>query len=729
MRRRAGLALAGAGLALIVVLIWRTSPGPLPEPEAVRAAYTPSEAWLLDRNGQVLQVQRLDFHARRLPWLPLAEVSPALRAAVVQAEDHRFATHAGVDALALLAALRDALRQGHARGASTITMQLAGLLDPSLAAPRGGRRWLQKLRQMRAAWQLERSWSKDEILEAWLNLAGFRGELQGLSAASRALFNKQASGLDQPESLLLAALLPAPAATPQAVADRACRLARHQAPDLDCASLQQLARSKLATPGGIAGEPDYAPHLAQRLLSQPGEHRRTTLDLQLQQLAIDALRQQLLALTDRQVRDAAAVVVDNASGEVLAYVGGVNVASRAAQVDNARALRQAGSTLKPFLYAQAIEKRYLTAASLLDDSPVRLQTGNGLYIPQDYDREFRGLVSLRSALAGSLNVPAVRTQLLVGGDAFLDRLHAVGYGSIAEPAEHYGYSLALGSAEVTLLEQVNAFRTLANGGRWSPLRLSPEDVPSESLQAIDPATAWIIGDILSDRGSRALSFGLDSSLVTPFWSAVKTGTSKFMRDNWAIGYSRRYTVGVWVGNADGEAMQNVSGVTGAAPAWLQIMTGLPQARPDAAPAAPAGIVETALRYGDAIEPARREWFLAGTEMSRVEAAPALSLRPRLESPAGGMLVALDPDIPAARQQILFRAEPRLASLHYQLDGKRIGKADRARFWSPEPGRHRLELVDADGLALDVVEFEVRAPPARAAAGAASRSSAAGGLLR
>lgn len=712
MRLRAGLALGAAGgaLTLLLLLGWRSAPGPVPAFAEVRAAYTPSEAWLLDRDGEVLQVQRLDLQARRLPWLPLAEVSPALRAAVVQAEDRRFATHSGVDALAWLAALRDALTSGHARGASTITMQLAGLLDPSLAAPRGGRRGLQKLRQMRAAWQLERHWSKDEILEAWLNLAGFRGELQGVSAAARALFDKPASGLDQPESLLLAALLPAPAAPPQAVADRACRLARHQAPDLDCARLQQLARARLSTPGGIAGEPDFAPHLAQRLLSRPGERRRTTLDLQVQQLAIDALRQQLLALRDRHVRDAAAVVVDNASGEVLAYVGGVDVASRAAEVDNARALRQAGSTLKPFLYALAIEQRYLTAASLLEDSPVRLQTGNGLYIPQDYDREFRGLVSLRSALAGSLNVPAVRTQLLVGGDSFLDRLHAVGYDSIAEPAEHYGYSLALGSAEVTLLEQVNAFRTLANAGRWSPLRLSPEDVPSESRPAIDPATAWIIGDILSDRGSRALSFGLDSSLVTPFWSAVKTGTSKFMRDNWAIGYSRRYTVGVWIGNADGEAMQNVSGVTGAAPAWLQIMSGLPQARPDAAPLAPAGVVETALRYGDAIEPARREWFLAGTEMRQVEAAPAQSLQPRLESPAGGMLVALDPDIPAARQQILFRAEPRRASLRYQLDGQRLGSADRARFWAPAPGRHRLELVDAQGLVLDAVEFEVRAPP-------------------
>ena len=169
------------------------------------------------------------------------------------------------------------------------------------------------------------------------------------------------------------------------------------------------------------------------------------------------------------------VVLDNASGDVLAYVGGIGGNSTAAAVDGANAYRQAGSTLKPFLYAQAIEKGYLTAASILDDSPVQLDTASGLYVPQNYDKGFKGPVSVRSALAGSLNVPAVRTLLLVGVDAFRDRLWDTGYQGLVEDGDYYGYSLALGSAEVTLLEQADAYRSLANGGRWSPLRLTADD--------------------------------------------------------------------------------------------------------------------------------------------------------------------------------------------------------------------------------------------------------------
>jgi penicillin-binding protein 1C len=707
--RAAAFAVAAA-CAAAAGLWLAAAPRALPSYAEVRAAYTPTEAYLLDRHGAVLQVQREDYARRRLPWVELKDISPALTAAVVQAEDRRFRSHGGVDLRGIAAAaLRDA-GGGRERGASTITMQLAAQLDARLAPAHGHRSPLQKLRQIRAALRLESNWSKDQILEAYLNLVGFRGELQGVNTAAQALFGKTPSGLTRDESTLLAALLPAPEADAQSVARRACALD----PAADCPSLDVLAVQVLQRAPQIAPEAELAPQLARRLLSHAGQRRVSTLDAQAQHIAVSALTEQLLALADRQVRDAAAVVVDNASGEVLAYVGSVDLDSRAPLVDGARAPRQAGSTLKPFLYGLALERRYLTAASLLDDSPVKLNTGAGLYIPQDYDQDFHGLVSARSALAGSLNVPAVRTLVLTGPDAFLQRLQALGYAGIDQPAEFYGYSLALGSAEVSLLQQVNAYRSLANGGAWSPLRLTPEDPVEAPRQVMSVEAAYVIGDILSDRGSRALTFGFDSPLVTPFWSAVKTGTSKFMRDNWCIGWSRRYTVGVWVGNFDGQPMRDVSGVSGAAPAWLEIMSRLQQDPGGDAPPPPAGVVAADIRYGGGIEPPRREWFLRGTEMAQLDAAPATSLKPRIQSPPPGLIVGLDPDIPADRQQLLFRAEPESAALRFELDGHLLAGAGRPYFWRPQPGRHVLRLLDGRGGEQDRLSFSVRGPPQKLA---------------
>jgi penicillin-binding protein 1C len=724
-KRNSGLALAaGTVLLLGAGAVWHAAaPAALPGFEAVRAAYAPTEAYLLDRNGALLQAQRQDYGRRRLPWVPLEQVSPALTVALLQAEDRRFERHSGVDWRALLGAgAKDsatAAGGGRVRGASTLTMQLAGQLDPALMPSHGRRSPLQKLRQMRSAWALEARWSKPQILEAYLNLVSFRGELQGVNTAAQVLFGKAPSGLTADESWLLAALLPAPGAAPAQTAKRACVLVHTLEPQADCAPLEALAARTLDAPRNVVPEADLAPQLARRLLSHAGERRRSTLDLGVQRLAIAALTQQLQDLAERNVRDAAAVVLDNASGEVLAYVGSVAMNSRAPQVDGVRAQRQAGSTLKPFLYGLALEKRYLTAASLLDDSPVKLQTSAGLYIPQDYDRDFRGLVSVRSALAGSLNVPAVRTAVLVGPDDFLERLHAFGYDSIAQPADYYGYSLALGSAEVDLLEQANAYRALANGGLWSPPRLTPEEPRQEPRRVLSPEAAWIVGDILSDRGGRAVTFGLDSPLATPFWSAVKTGTSKFMRDNWCIGWSQRYTVAVWVGNFDGEPMRAVSGVSGAAPAWLQILSGLERGAASRPPPPPESVAAVDVHYPAGTEPPRREWFLRGTELAKVEAAPAQSLRPRLESPPAGMIVGLDPDIPADRQQVLFRAEPRQARLRFELDGKTLARADREYFWAPRPGAHRLRLLGDDGREFDRLEFSVRGQPPPPAAKAAA----------
>ena len=703
----------------------------------VRTAWTESEAWLLARDGQPLHSLRVDLRQRRLPWTRLEDVSPALLRALLASEDRRFYEHAGVDwGAAAVSAWRN-LWNTKTRGASTLTMQLVGLLDEFADenARRKGRRSVpQKLSQAAGALWLEQRWKKDEILEAYLNLASFRGELVGVAAMSRGLFGKWPDGLDAREAALAAALLRAPGASPQVVAQRACgvwqvtaQMQKSAAPD--CGGLEGLARLALAgglrdVEGGWLGaeqSPGLAPHLAQKLLKQPGERLRSTLDADLQRFARDALQRHLREIVRQNAEDGAVLVLDNAAGEVLAWVGSSGVLSAAPEVDGVTALRQAGSTLKPFLYALAFERRVLTAASLLDDSPLAITTGGGLYVPQNYSSDYRGWVSVRAALGGSLNVPAVRTLVRLGAPDFRDRLVALGLRSLTEDGDYYGYSLALGSADVSPLMLANAYRTLANGGVWSPLRVAKTAAPcrdggclgvfdGEARRVSPAAPAFIVSDILSDKAARVGTFGLESWLVTPYWSAAKTGTSKDMRDNWCVGYSTRYTVAVWVGNAAGAAMHDVSGVSGAAPVWREVMDWLHRGRKNAAPVPPPGVKALAIRFepaGRISEPPRQEWFLAGTELPVVRLAEPRALA-HIAYPGQGTIIALDPDIPPERQKIALQlsgaADP---AWHWRVDGAPLGAAGREVLWRPMPGKHRLALVDAGGREVETVSFEVR----------------------
>lgn len=690
-----------APLAVLATLIAATWPPLMPDYRTVRALWHPTESWLYDRNGVLLESLRVDFSRRRLGWVPLAEIAPTLTKAVVAAEDRRFRSHGGVDWLAVAGSFRNRLAGERARGASTITMQLAAFLSPDLARP-GSRSIWQKARQMRAAMAIEDRWSKDEILEAYLNLAGFRGEAEGIMAASEQMFGKPPARLSRDEALLVTALLPDPQAPPEQVARRACAMA-----PADCPALKVIAAQSLGSARRLRIDPGLAPHLAQRLIDKPGLRVTTTLDAAIQRNAIAALSRQLIGLGDQRARDGAVIVLDNATGDTLAYVGGVGGGSTAAAVDGANAPRQAGSTLKPFLYAAAIERGYLTAASILDDSPVQLDTASGLYIPQNYDRSFRGPVSARSALAASLNVPAVRTLLLVGVNPFRDRLWDVGYTGLTEDGDYYGFSLALGSAEVTLAEQANAYRALANGGRWSPARLRPDDPRQMARPIIGPAGAWIVGDILSDPGARAGTFGLDSALRLPFWTAVKTGTSKAMRDNWCVGFSSRYTVAVWIGNLEGDSMRAVSGTSGAAPVWREVMLALHRTGFPARPARPADVELRPVHFAAAIEPPRNEAFLRGTSQPLFGPAPPEARRARIASPVSGSIYALDPDIPIDRQRIRIVVAGALAGHRLLLDRKDIGAAEAQPMVLPGPGAHRLQLRDRDGRMIDQILFTIR----------------------
>ncbi|HRM48279.1 MAG TPA: penicillin-binding protein 1C [Alicycliphilus sp.] len=725
----AGLALA-AGPALA-----------LPSFDEVRADFRSSETLVLSREGEVIQRLRTDATVRRGQWLGLADVSPALQRALVLSEDRRFYEHSGVDWAAVSAAAWANLWHERTRGASTLTMQLAGLLDGDWRQGPGGRTVTQKMGQAVAAQLLERRWRKDQILEAYLNLVPFRGELVGIDALARTLFGKAAHGLDERESAVAAALVRAPNARPALVARRACGVLRDmQQGQADCEALDLFTTAALQRRAYDASA-GIAPHFARQWLrGGHGAGQRSSLSAPLQRMAQQTLQRHLRELAGRNVQDAALVVLDNASGEVLAWVGSSGPLSQAAEVDGVLALRQPGSTLKPFLYAQAIAEKRLTAASLLHDSPAQIATAGGLYIPQNYDRQFKGWVSVRQALGSSLNVPAVRTLVMVSPDAFFAQLRRLGL-ALRESGGYYGYSLALGSGEVRLLELTNAYRALANGGRLSPVAYAPGARPVLT-QALDAGAAFIVGDMLADSNARVPSFGTDSVLNTRFWSAVKTGTSKDMRDNWAMGWSQRYTVGVWVGNAGGSPMHDVSGSSGAAPIWADVMAWLHRAAPSHAPRPPAGVLRQPVRFdggADRLESPREEWFVRGTQQAvfaiDIEAPDAyiasasgkkhmnFGTPARIIAPAPGSIIALDPDIPPAHQRLQLQAQGGTA-LRWRIDGRPVGQGA-ALAWLPWPGRHRVELLDAQGQMQDSVQIEVRGAGVKPGPG---RPGGAGGAM-
>ena len=672
----------------------------VPSFDAVRAAHAPSDIPLLSRQGVPLQQLRIDASVRRGPWLALDEVSPALRHALLLSEDRRFWDHGGVDWHALAASAWANAWNQRTRGASTLTMQLAGLLDSELARPAGGRSVGSKLAQMARAHELEAQWSKTQILEAYLNAVPLRGELVGVSAAAQQLFGKQASGLDSVEGALLAAMVRAPNATAGALQRRACEVLRQQAQG--CESLAaSIAQALARRPGAAAGE-SLAPHLAQHLLRSRAASAnpwRSTLDAGLQRLALSSLRRQLSELRGRNVEDGAVVVLDNASGDVLAWVGSSGALSSAADVDAVLARRQPGSTLKPFVYALALQQRLITPASVLDDAPLQLAVGSALYQPQNYDHGYRGPVSVRSALASSLNVPAVRVAVLLGPDALFEGLNRAGL-RLDHSAGFHGLAMALGSADVTLLDLANAYRMLARQGLFDPVRWRVGAPAGGGRRVLDAAVAWQVADMLADPSARALSFGLDSPLVTRGWAAVKTGTSKDLRDNWCIGFSQRFTVGVWVGNASGAPMQGVSGVSGAAPVWREVMAHLHAQAPSAAPPPPAGLVAQ-----------QGEWFLAGTAPGPLLASARDMTMPRfgIQAPRDGSIVVLDPEIPMAAQRLVFEGQRG----QWFVGGRLVGSGTTVS-WLPRPGRHVLERRSAEGA--DRVVFEVRAAPARKRSG-------------
>jgi penicillin-binding protein 1C len=698
-------------LSFLLVFLADATAFALPTYDEVRHSYVKSDSLLLDRHGEIIHELRMDKERRRLDWTSLANISPVLKEAVIQAEDKRFYEHGGVDYRSIGGALIQGLTSESLRGASTITMQLASILNKEIQSKKGRRSIWQKERQILNAWEIEKKWSKAEIFEAYLNLVTFRGELQGIAAASRALFGKDPHGLDQSESLVLASLIRSPNASSAEVSKRALHLNRAMNWQGEGDPIHAKVRQVFLGPNFIRPQAALAPHVARQLLQgQPNGCTVTcTLDSRIQRFGIDRLTHHLLSLKSQNVKDGALLVLDNSTGDVLAYVSHSGEPSDSRFLDGVQARRQAGSTLKPFLYGLAFDQRILTPASLLDDSPLDIAVVSGIYQPRNYDSQFKGLVTSRIALASSLNVPAVKTLSLVGIEPFLNKLRQLGIRGLNESGDFYGPSLALGSADVSLWELANAYRCLANEGQWSGLRLiREENGPARKKQIFSKEATFLVSDVLSDREARSATFGLENPLSTRFWTAVKTGTSKDMRDNWCIGYSRKVTVGVWTGNFSGEPMWNVSGVTGAAPIWMEMMDFLHRDVFSIQREALSGLVRKKIEFSRGMAASREEWFIRGTEPG-TQNQRAGQFNPKIIYPPSGTVIAIDPDIPPELQKVFFVCQVHEDDFQWMLNGSGLERTDRTIPWIPKAGKYHLALADKDEKILDYVYFEVRGP--------------------
>lgn len=569
-------ALPALGLLLAGALAWLLWPVQLPP--------APAGTRVLDRAGHVLAERPAPAQA---PGGALAAPPPVLARAVLAAEDHRFEQHPGVDPIAVARAAWANVQAGAVvQGGSTLTQQLVRLAWPRPPGLRG------KLWEAALALRLEAQLPKDRILAEYLNRVYLGNLCTGAECAAQALFDKPAAALSVAEAALLAALPRRPGQLDPWAAPAAARAARdrvlrrmHSLGWLDAAGLERALEQPLGLRRGAPW--DFAPHLVRRLRPSGGDIP-TTLDIRLQAQAEALVAQTVARLAPQGVGQAAALVVDRRTAEVLAYVGSAGWALPQGQVDGVMAPRSPGSALKPFVVWLGLERGSgdggITLATVLADLPGSWTTTHGAWNPGNYDGRYAGPVTAREALARSLNLPMVRVLERVGVASLLRRLYDLGLSTLPERPEHYGLGLALGDGEVRLDELAAAYTTLGNLGRARPLRFRRDDPPAGERQVGDPQAAALVLDALDDPIARAPSFGLDSALEPAFPLAAKTGTSVGWRDNWAIGVSPDVVVVVWVGNFTGEPMREVSGITGAAP----LMRALAEAAQRGGGALPTG---------------------------------------------------------------------------------------------------------------------------------------------
>ena len=599
----------------------------------------------LDRSGRELRFLP-DAGGERARWIELAGIPKAVRDAFIAAEDERFYAHHGFDIRAILrAAWSNAAKQRIVSGASTISQQVVRLVSPDAPELQNAettgrkRRYRDKLVEIVRSVRMERVLSKDEILEHYLNRVPMGNNLVGVETAARAYFGTSIQNISASEAALLASLPKAPGLLnpyglgfDRLVERRNWVLARMAALGLLTREGYQEALRETIRFRRLAF-PSAAPHVVDMLVrgGAGGKGRvRTTIDLDLQQRVQEVLASHADRLKYRGASQAAAIVLENSSMEVLAAAGSLDYSERNGGFNNGvRALRSAGSALKPFLYALALESGE-GATLLLQDTERTYRSREGQYSPLNFDRKEYGPVTMRAALGSSLNLSAVKMLERLGEDRFYELLQRIGLINHPERGPgHYGLGMAIGNPEVSPEQLATAYAMLANGGVYRPARyVLPVDTKSNARSVRDrekqyvllPQTAYIITDILSDPTARSLTFNRSRLMMSfPFKVAIKTGTSTFFRDLWAVGYTPDYTVAVWVGNFDGSATNNLSGSSAAVPIFADIMGWLHRQSEPVPFRVPRGISRARVCGYSGMKPSRycthtlEEPFIAGTE--------------------------------------------------------------------------------------------------------------------
>ncbi|MBN1231458.1 MAG: penicillin-binding protein 1C [Anaerolineales bacterium] len=619
--------------------------------------HTPSIR-ITDRNGELLYdiIPQGVEEGRHIP-VTLDQIPLALQYAVIATEDKKFYIHPGVDFGGILRSFLINLREGQiVAGGSTITQQVAqNLLLPD--GERWERTYRRKLREAYLAFKIENAYSKEEILELYLNQINYGNYAYGVEAAAQTVFGKSVSKLDLAECSLLAGLPQAPyyyqpLTNLEATKERQDDVLRLM---VNAGYLTEEERTKAYQEVLVFNTepyPIHAPHFVFEIEKEIDELVteglidlsnglviRTTLDLDYQKMAENAIEHQLAYLEkdpiQHNVNNAALIAIDPGTGEILAYVGSADFFSEEIDgaVDMVKSVRQPGSALKPIVYASLLDPEHenpLNAASVFWDVTTNFQTHDGnVYTPINYDGEEHGPVSFREALAQSLNIPAIIAMQTSGVSSVLSLAENMGITTFHSP-EEYDLSLALGGGEVTLEELSNAFSVFADQGNYLPtkkileiknndgeLLYSPDTVTPNRV--LDQRVSWLIGDILSDNTARAPQFGNNSALKLDRWAAVKTGTTTNFHDNWTIGFTPDIVVGVWVGNSNHEPMYRVSGLTGAGPIWHEFIRSVLTGVPNKIPTRPEDMIrlEVCSHSGmlptDACPYTQYEWFIPGTE--------------------------------------------------------------------------------------------------------------------
>ncbi len=725
---------------VVLVLEWLVQRAEIPL--GLRHPQTGTPTYV-DREGDLLAIRATPTARIQIPtslgrmgrWLP--EVTIAL-------EDHRFHTHPGVDVHGILAAAWSNVRRGKIRrGASTITQQLV-----KQALGKRGRQWKRKARETVLALKLERHWSKEEILEGYLNRLDYGNRRLGALAAAWAYFGKDCESLTLGEAIFLAGLPQAPT-----------RYNPWKRPESAMLKYQR-AVNRLALLGFIDEEQatvlrEWPPSLEATAPAQKHAHFlqalelnhtapltsriHTSLDANLQAQCESSLTTHLLGLDRHDLRNGAVVVIENDSGLVRALTSfATPQAESEAELNAALTQRHAGSTLKPFVYQHALAERQLTAATVLADTDDTVRALYADYDPKNFNKRTYGPVQVRQALGNSLNIPAIVASDRVGPRLAFQQLNQWGL-SPTQSFEEVGAGFVLGNLRVSLLNLTQAYASLARGGIATAYPGFVEDAAPPMRRVTSSDACRIITDILSDNAARSQSFGTHSvlSFPEPHRTAAKTGTSSNARDAWVMGYNRDYTVGVWIGNLNGASMGDSLAVSTAGPVWRRVMQYLMvhyQARPLPPVTASATLRSVEIDTLSGLLPTtaslttRVEWFLAGTEPITTSEpwykgrqivlpneysswcqgphnhlnatteqlhSPAPTARILITSPRDGARYVFDPTIPSDAQRLPFLAEhPDAENLEWHLNGKRLDDKSPMN-WRLQAGHWELTVHDSD----------------------------------